>query len=58
MTKEQETPQGAMSVYVYDTLATENNEFMKIAEQIPTHFESEPRELLPFIFSGIDITKN
>lgn len=38
--EEEETPQGAIAVYVDDTLATGNSEFKKITEKIPKTFES------------------
>lgn len=50
-------PQGAVAVYVYNTLATGNDDFKNLTEKIPMPFESNPKEFRPFIFSGININK-
>lgn len=55
MKKKRRDPQGAMAVYVDDTLGTGNNDFKKITEVIPKTVESKQREFSPFLFAGINI---
>lgn len=50
--------QGMLAVYVDDTLAAGNDEFMKLTDKIPEQFESKPREFAPFIFSGVIINND
>ena len=55
--EEEEELQGLLGVYVDDTLAAGSEKFKKLTDNIEKHFESKPREYLPFQFAGINIKK-
>ena len=54
---EDEELQGLLGVYVDDTLAAGTEKFKKLTDNIEKHFESKPRDYLPFQFAGINIKK-
>lgn len=53
--KIEEQRQRMLAIYVEDTLAAGNSEFMKLKEKITEEFESKPREFSMFFFAGVMI---
>lgn len=47
--------QGMIAVYVDDSLAAGNQNFMNLTNKIPEDFDSKPKAFPPFLFAGVMI---